>query len=88
MIESELCRFTLSMLGVLIQEFVKLDKVVNDVSHYLSNEKIDFGYEFSNFLANKITSNEISYEQAFIVKERCSNFLKKKSLQRNSYSHT
>ena len=72
----ELENFTLLMLRrVLCPEYVKLAVDWNFSSILLPLERVDFGYEFSSLLQEKMAAKALSGNNCIVVKERCQKFL-------------
>ena len=59
---------------VLCPEYVKL-AVDNFSSILLPLERVDFGYEFSSLLQEKMAAKALSENNCIVVKERCQKFL-------------
>ena len=60
---------------VLCPEYVKLAVDWNFSSILLPLERVDFGYEFSSFLQEKMAAKALSENNCIVVKERCQKFL-------------
>ena len=72
----ELGNFTLLMLRrVFYPEYVKLAVDWNFSSILLPLERVDFGYEFSSLLPEKMAAKALSENNCIVVEERCRKFL-------------
>ena len=70
--------FCLTMLRrVIHSNHVALDVNLNIQSIYLPIDKVDFGFEFINFLLKCTLEKKISSEEAQNIQTRCFNFLKR-----------